>query len=340
MSTTATTTSGVDLAGLPNKVVVHPLVLLSVVDHYNRVAKDTSKRVVGVLLGDVHKGVVDITNSYAVPFEEDAKDPSIWFFDHNYHEDMYDMFRKVQAKEKIVGWYSTGPKIRPADMQIHNLICKYTANPVLVIVNVDPKDDLEIPTDAYCAIENVAEEQQQSRRTFMHLPSDIQALEAEEVGVEHLLRDIRDVSVGTLSDQVQAKLASLKGLKKRMEEMHQYLEHVVSGKVAPNHQIIYNMQDIFNLSPHLNVEELVESLTVTTNDSMLVVYLSSLVRSITALHDLINNKVYNIHAEKREAERRKRKERGAADKTDAGADDEEDVDAETALDIDDDDDEE
>ena len=28
-------------------VIVHPIVLLSVVDHYNRVAKDTNKRVVG-----------------------------------------------------------------------------------------------------------------------------------------------------------------------------------------------------------------------------------------------------------------------------------------------------
>lgn len=37
-------------------VVVHPLVLLSVTDHYHRVAKDTRKRVVGVLLGEVYKG--------------------------------------------------------------------------------------------------------------------------------------------------------------------------------------------------------------------------------------------------------------------------------------------
>ena len=47
------------------KVVVHPLVLLSVVDHYNRVARDTRKRVVGVLLGTSFKGAVDVTNSYA-----------------------------------------------------------------------------------------------------------------------------------------------------------------------------------------------------------------------------------------------------------------------------------
>lgn len=47
------------------KVVVHPLVLLSIVDHYNRVARDTRKRVVGVLLGTSFKGTVDVTNSYA-----------------------------------------------------------------------------------------------------------------------------------------------------------------------------------------------------------------------------------------------------------------------------------
>jgi 26S proteasome regulatory subunit N8 len=50
------------------KVVVHPLVLLSIVDNYNRVAKDTRKRVVGVLLGSSFKGTVDITNSYAGSF--------------------------------------------------------------------------------------------------------------------------------------------------------------------------------------------------------------------------------------------------------------------------------
>lgn len=47
------------------KVVVHPLVLLSIVDNYYRVAKDTRKRVVGVLLGSSFKGTVDVTNSYA-----------------------------------------------------------------------------------------------------------------------------------------------------------------------------------------------------------------------------------------------------------------------------------
>lgn len=50
-----------------NKVVVHPLVLLSVVDHFNRMGKiGNEKRVVGVLLGCWRaKGVLDVSNSFA-----------------------------------------------------------------------------------------------------------------------------------------------------------------------------------------------------------------------------------------------------------------------------------
>lgn len=82
-------------------VVVHPLVLLSVVDHYNRVAKDTKKRVVGVLLGSKNRNSIDITNSFAVPFEEDLNNPNVWFLDHNYLENMYWMFKRVNSEFEV-----------------------------------------------------------------------------------------------------------------------------------------------------------------------------------------------------------------------------------------------
>lgn len=49
----------------PESVIVHPLVLLSVVDHYNRVARNTKKRVVGVLLGQWNGKTVNVANSYS-----------------------------------------------------------------------------------------------------------------------------------------------------------------------------------------------------------------------------------------------------------------------------------
>ena len=51
----------------PSRVVVHPIVLLSVVDHFNRLSKiGNQRRVVGVLLGSWRKGgIVDIATSFA-----------------------------------------------------------------------------------------------------------------------------------------------------------------------------------------------------------------------------------------------------------------------------------
>jgi len=221
MATTTTTeetsSSKAGPSGPCQSCVVHPIVLLSVVDHYNRVAKDTKKRVVGMLLGSVSKGVVDITNCYAVPFEEDERDLNIWYLDHSFHEQMFGMFKKVNASEKLVGWYSTGPKIKPGDLQIDQLVRRYTPNPVMVIVDVQPKD-LGIPTEAYHAVEEIREGQQQ-QWTFKHVPSEIGAMESEEVGVEHLLRDVRDTTISTLANRVTQKLGALKGLAARLSEV-------------------------------------------------------------------------------------------------------------------------
>lgn len=89
-----------------------------------------------------------------VPFEEDEKDPSVWFLDHNYVESMNDMFKKVNAREKLMGWYHTGPKLRASDLEINELFKRYTPNPLLVIIDVQPKE-VGVPTDAYFAVEEI-----------------------------------------------------------------------------------------------------------------------------------------------------------------------------------------
>ncbi len=58
------------------------------------------------------------------------------------------------AKEKLIGWYHSGPKLRSSDLEINELFKRYTPNPVLVIIDVKP-NDAEIPTDAYLAIEEI-----------------------------------------------------------------------------------------------------------------------------------------------------------------------------------------
>jgi len=313
-------------------VVVHPIVLLGVVDHYNRVAKGTSKRVVGTLLGEVSDYSLHITNCFAVPFEEDPRDPQVWFLDHNYHEMMFSMFKKVNTKERIVGWYSSGPKIKSSDLSIHELYRRYCPEPVLVVMDVQPKD-LELPMEAYYSVqEQTADEV--FKRTFMHVPSTVGAFEAEEVGVEHLLRDIKNASASTLAVRVGDKIGALKGLAMRLREISQYLSQVVAGKMPMNEEIVYQLQEIFNLMPDQDSEELVQSLATETNDMMLALYLGSMLRSTVALHNLINNKMRNkkLKEEKGADGKDKKGEDGKDKKGDEKGEDEEGKDKDKSKD--------
>ncbi len=131
-----------------SSVAVHPIVLLSVVDHFKRVCqKNKNKRVVGALLGEAQQGHVDVTNCYAIPFEEDPREPGVFFLDHTFHENMAAMFRKISAKERLLGWYTTAP--RANDAQIHQIFQKYSD--ICVKVSVDPEhaDPLALPVEAF-----------------------------------------------------------------------------------------------------------------------------------------------------------------------------------------------
>merc|ERR1712190_603862 len=78
-----------------------------------------------------------------------------------------------------------------------------------------------------------------------------------------------------------------------MGEISTYLSSVVSGKLPMNQEIIYQLQEVFNLLPDQDSEELVKSFAMETNDMMLSLYLGSILRSTIALHNLINNKIKN-----------------------------------------------
>eukprot|EP01035_Chromulina_nebulosa_P017793 gene17793-23401_t len=238
-------------ANISTEVIIHPLVLLSVADHYNRIAKkDTSKRVVGVLLGSRSGNVIDVTNSFAVPFEEDLNNPKVWFLDHNFLDTMYWMFKKVNTRENIVGYYSSGPKIKENDLKIAELFRQFCSHePVFVVIDV--RSGIQgLPTTAYEAIDEVDTNGKEIKRVFKHISSSIGAEEAEEVGVEHLLRDINDPSTSSLAIQIKQKLDGLVSLAQRLEEVRDYLQNVINA-----------------------------------------IYISAMVRSITALHNLLNNKI-------------------------------------------------
>ena len=64
----------------------------------------------------------------------------------------------LAAKEKPVGFYHTGPRLRSSDLEISELFRRFCPRPVMVIVDVRAsggRGDTGIPTDAYFAVEEI-----------------------------------------------------------------------------------------------------------------------------------------------------------------------------------------
>lgn len=102
---------------------------------------------------------------------------------------------------------------------------------------------------------------------------------------------------------------------------------MLNGELPVNHAILGNLQDVFNLLPNLSTpsttnpinsvslstdnSDLARAMSIKTNDQLMAIYLSSLIRAITAFHDLIENKIQN---RQQQEEKDMKKEEGRDDK--------------------------
>ncbi len=78
-----------------------------------------------------------MTNSYGIPFDEDPAYKGVVFFDHNFHEEMQKMYKKVNIRETVLGWYTTGSNYKEHDIDINDIMYKYCQNPIYTVINVE-----------------------------------------------------------------------------------------------------------------------------------------------------------------------------------------------------------
>jgi len=92
------------LVGDPvSSVTVHPLVLLSVLDHHTR-RQEGAGRVIGTLLGRRDGDKVEVTNCFAVPHAERGDEVAIG---KDFNRQMFALHLRANRKETVVGWYAT-----------------------------------------------------------------------------------------------------------------------------------------------------------------------------------------------------------------------------------------
>nr|CDS30317.1 eukaryotic translation initiation factor 3 [Hymenolepis microstoma] len=97
------------------RVHVHPVVLLSIVDAYEK-RPEFNDQIIGTLLGMVHDGEVSMKLSFS--------------------QTMLSLERKVSRYSRPVGWFSTGSEVTEAEHLIHkDNYKKSQKNPIFLLVN-------------------------------------------------------------------------------------------------------------------------------------------------------------------------------------------------------------
>ncbi|KAK6935745.1 Rpn11/EIF3F, C-terminal [Dillenia turbinata] len=258
---------------------VHPLVIFNICDCYVR-RPDQAERVIGTLLGSISSdGVVDIRNSYAVPHNESSDQVAL---DIDYHHNMLMSHQKVNPKEVIVGWYSTGFGVSGGSALIHEFYSREVPNPVHLTVDTGFKN-AEASIKAFVSV-SLSLGDQQLAAQFQEIPLDLRMVEAERLGFDVLKTTMVDKLPGDL--EVMEK--SMQRLLTLIDDVHQYVNHVVEGQVASDNSIGRFISETVASIPKVSPAAFDRLVNDGLQDQLLLLYLSSITRTQLGLAEKLN----------------------------------------------------
>ncbi|OIW20222.1 hypothetical protein TanjilG_07313 [Lupinus angustifolius] len=258
---------------------VHPLVIFNICDCYVR-RPDQAERVIGTLLGSVlPDGTVDIRNSYAVPHNESVDQVAL---DIEYHHNMLLSHQKVNPKEIIVGWYSTGLGVTGGSALIHEFYSREVSNPIHL--TVDTGFTLGEGTIKAYVSNNLSLGDRQIAAQFQEVPLDLRLIEAERIGFDTL----KATTVDKIPSDLEGMEASMEHLLALIDDMYKYVDDVVEGRVAPDNKIGRFISDAVGSLPKLPPSAFDKLVNESLQDHLLLLYLSSITRTQLSLAEKLN----------------------------------------------------
>jgi len=266
---------------------VHPAVVFTILDHHSR-RKEGQERVIGTLLGTTTDGVVEVTNCFPVPHNENEEQVAV---DMEFHHTMFKLHKQVNSREEIVGWYATGTEISEHSAVIHDFYGREGA-PVHLLVDATLNPEKNMSARAFTSSPVKLGDKELGVR-FQELCAEIVASEAERVALDMLLangdssssasassREMHNTDIDTLEIQIEEMLGQL-------TNVEAYIADVQSGKAAPNPELGRLLADTVALVPQLNPGMYEKTFHNGLQDLLMIVYLSNLTRTQLALAERI-----------------------------------------------------
>ncbi|KAG2730463.1 hypothetical protein I3760_01G293400 [Carya illinoinensis] len=249
---------------------VHPLVIFNICDCYVR-RPDQAERVIGTLLGSVSSdGTVEIRNSYAVPHNESSDQVAL---DIEYHHNMLASHQKVNPKEVIVGWYSTGLGVTGGSALIHEFYSREVPNPVHLTVDTGFRNG-QGTIKAYVSF-------------ILSLGDRHLAAQFQEIPLD-LFDIVKTRTIDKLPNDLEGMEASMERLLALIDDVYKYVDNVVDGHVDPDNSIGRFLSETVSTLPKLSPSALDKLVNNSLQDNLLLLYLSSITRTQLSLAEKLN----------------------------------------------------
>ena len=212
--------------GPARQVKVSAGVVMSVLDAYVR-RNEGQERVVGTLLGSLNaeSGTVDVRNVYAVPHNESKEQVAL---DIEFHRTMLELNQKINAKDAVVGWFSTGngPPITGGDALLQEFYNHEAPHTVHLVVDVSLP--LDRPIFSAFGVTSCALQEQQLAQCFHPIPVEVKQAEVERIGGNVFRsRTCKDVP-----DESSAVRDSVDALRRLLTILADYVGRVCDGDAA------------------------------------------------------------------------------------------------------------
>jgi translation initiation factor 3 subunit F len=250
---------------------VHPLVIFSILDHYQRRPAGQS-RVVGTLLGCIQEGgAIEVKQAFPVPHSEEIESATVQL---DYHHSMVALHNKVAPKDVVVGWYSTSGSnesstTNQSDSQlnyvtslIHEMYRSQMPNnnnnnsgnssntpiePVHISVDVSMKGGMKIsgwvnevirsrPSSSSVGSSSSSSSSTDILSNFHPVPVEMWGYEEEKIGVDALISGVPDNdkrldAPATFLSDAENIEAAIASVVESIGELEGYIARVVAGKV-------------------------------------------------------------------------------------------------------------
>jgi len=261
-------------------VKLHPVVLLQIIDSYERRNLD-AQRVIGTLLGTSYKNGVEVTNCFCVPHNESEEEVAV---ELDFAKDMFDLHKKVNPQESIVGWWATGTGVTSHSALIHEYYSRESNNPIHITVDTTLQDS-RMGIKAYISVP-MGITGKTMGCMFAPVPVEIACYEPEIVGLNASQKTKSSVKrqAGIAPDLTQIVEASQQ-MESMLDTILSYVEDVLAGRTAPDNTFGRSLLDMIHSVPKMSAEDFEDMLNSNRKDLLMVLYLSQLTKTQLSLNE-------------------------------------------------------